>query len=62
MNLHFIPSPLRRLFGVKVPSPKPTYELLDLPGSLGPLLAALDRVDEVTLDTEADNKIGRAHV
>jgi ribonuclease D len=55
MNLHFIPSPLRRLFGVKVPSPKPTYELLDLPGSLGPLLAALDRVDEVTLDTEADN-------
>ena len=55
MNLHFIPSPLRRLLGVKVPSPKPTYELLDLPGSLGPLLAALDRVDEVTLDTEADN-------
>ncbi|MBL9206288.1 MAG: ribonuclease D [Opitutaceae bacterium] len=43
------------MFGVKVPSPKPTYQLLDLPGSLGPLLSALDRVDEVTLDTEADN-------
>jgi ribonuclease D len=55
MNLHFLPLSVRRLFGVKVPSPKPTYQLLDLPGSLGPLLAALDRVDEVTLDTEADN-------
>lgn len=55
MNLHFLPLPVRRILGVKVPSPKPTYELLDQPGSLGPLLKALDRVDEVTLDTEADN-------
>lgn len=55
MNLHFLPLPVRRLFGVKVPSPKPTFQLLDQPGSLSPLLKALDRVDEVTLDTEADN-------
>jgi len=55
MNLRFLPISLRRLFGVKVPSPKPNYQLFDLPGSLGPLLLALDRVDEVTLDTEADN-------
>lgn len=31
------------------------FQLLDQPGSLAPLLAALDRVDEVSLDTEADN-------
>lgn len=55
MKLHFLPLPVRRLLGVKVPSPKPAYYLLDQPGSLGPLIAALDRVDEVTLDTEADN-------
>lgn len=35
---------------------RPThYKLLDRPGSLAPLLAALNRVDEVFLDTEADN-------
>ena len=33
----------------------PVYQLLDQPGSLTPLLAALDRVHEVALDTEADN-------
>lgn len=55
MKLHFLPLPVRRLFGVRVPSPKPAFHLLDQPGSLGPLIAALDRVDEVTLDTEADN-------
>lgn len=55
MILHFLPLPVRRFFGVKVPSPKPSYLLLDQPGSLGPLLTALDRVDEVTMDTEADN-------
>lgn len=61
---------VRRFFGVKPPAPtvtaashrpphhaaRPThYKLLDRPGSLGPLLAALNRVDEVFLDTEADN-------
>lgn len=33
----------------------PEYVLIDQPGLLSPLLAALDRVDEVALDTEADN-------
>jgi ribonuclease D len=55
MIFRFLPFQVRRFFGVTLPSPKPSYYLLDQPGSLGPLLAALDRVDEVTLDTEADN-------
>ncbi len=33
----------------------PAYTLIDTPNQLEPLLAALDRVDEVALDTEADN-------
>lgn len=33
----------------------PHYQLIDQPGQLAPLLAALDRVNEVALDTEADN-------
>lgn len=33
----------------------PEYDLIDQPGQLAPLLAALDDVDEVALDTEADN-------
>ncbi len=33
----------------------PDYRFIDQPGQLAPLLAALDRVDEVSLDTEADN-------
>ena len=35
--------------------PPPAYVLIDQPNQLAPLLAALDRVDEVSLDTEADN-------
>ena len=33
----------------------PAYTLIDQPDQLAPLLAALDTVDEVALDTEADN-------
>jgi ribonuclease D len=33
----------------------PAYTLIDQPDQLSPLLAALDLVDEVALDTEADN-------
>ncbi|AWI09150.1 ribonuclease D [Ereboglobus luteus] len=33
----------------------PEYQLIDQAGQLAPLLEALDRVDEVFLDTEADN-------
>jgi ribonuclease D len=55
MISRFLPSPLRRFLGVKMPSRLPSYLLLDQPGSLAPLLGALEQVDEVALDTEADN-------
>jgi ribonuclease D len=55
MISRFLPSRLRRLFGVKVTSRPPEFQLIDQPAQLAPLLAALDRVDEVALDTEADN-------
>jgi len=49
-----------RRFAVSSPSQLneqtiPAYVLIDTPNQLEPLLAALDRVDEVALDTEADN-------
>jgi ribonuclease D len=55
MISRFLPSQLRRLLGVKVTTRPPVYQLLDQPGSLDPLLAALAHVHEVALDTEADN-------
>ncbi|MEO6567580.1 MAG: HRDC domain-containing protein [Opitutaceae bacterium] len=55
MISRFLPLPVRRLLGVKVTTRPPVYQLLDQPGSLAPLLTALDRVEEVFLDTEADN-------
>lgn len=55
MISRFLPLPVRRLLGVKVKPVTPSYRLLDQPGQLEPLLAAIDRVDEVFLDTEADN-------
>jgi ribonuclease D len=51
----FLPMRLRRFFGVTVQAQPPAYTLIDQPAQLAPLLAALDRVDEVALDTEADN-------
>lgn len=33
----------------------PSFSLIDTPAGLAPLYAALDRVDEVAMDTEADN-------
>lgn len=51
----FLPDAFRRLLSDKVPARPPSYRLIDQPGQLAPLLAALDRVDEVALDTEADN-------
>ncbi|WP_052362194.1 ribonuclease D [Geminisphaera colitermitum] len=50
-----LPRRLRCLLGVKVPARPPTYQLIDQPAQLAPFLAALDRVKEVALDTEADN-------
>lgn len=55
MISRFLPVRLRRLLGVKVTSQPPAYLLIDQPGQLAPLLTALDRVQEVALDTEADN-------
>ena len=55
MISRFLPLRLRRLFGVTVSSRPPEYLLIDQPNQLAPLLAALDRVEEVSLDTEADN-------
>jgi ribonuclease D len=55
MISRFLPTRLRRLLGVKVTTRPPTYNLLDQPGALTPLLAALETADEVALDTEADN-------
>lgn len=55
MISRFLPSRLRRLLGFKVTTRPPSYQLLDQPGSLTPLLTALEKVDEVALDTEADN-------
>src|SRR3954470_23173007 len=55
MISRFLPSQLRRLFGVKVSTRPPSFQLLDQPGSLAPLIRAIERVDEVALDTEADN-------
>lgn len=55
MISRFLPTQLRRLLGVKVTTRPPPYQLLDQPGSLTPLLRAIERVSEVALDTEADN-------
>ena len=55
MISRFLPTQLRRLLGVNVTTRPPPFLLLDQPGSLTPLLRALEKVDEVALDTEADN-------
>lgn len=55
MIKRFLPLRLRRLLGVKTSSIMPGYQLINQSGQLAPLLAALDRADEVALDTEADN-------
>ena len=52
----FRPTLLRRFLDLLVnEATPPTYTLIDQPGQLAPLLAALDRVHECALDTEADN-------
>lgn len=55
MISRFLPHPVRRLLGLKVTSRPPVFSLIDQPEQLAPLLAALDGVEEVSLDTEADN-------
>jgi ribonuclease D len=55
MISRFLPHPVRRLLGAAGPLRPSGYRLIDQPGQLAPLLEALDRVEEVSLDTEADN-------
>jgi ribonuclease D len=55
MISRFLPHPVRRLLGTNPPLRPEQYHLIDQPGQLQPLLEALDQVDEVSLDTEADN-------
>ncbi len=51
----FLPQRFKHLLKPKMPERPSSYLLIDQPGQLAPLLEALDRVDEVALDTEADN-------
>jgi ribonuclease D len=55
MISRFLPHPVRRLIGAAGPVRPSSYRLIDQPEQLAPLLAALDKVEEVSLDTEADN-------
>jgi len=55
MISRFLPHPVRRLLGVKTAGRPPGYQLVDQPGQLAALVAAIQRVEEVALDTEADN-------
>jgi ribonuclease D len=56
MISRFLPHPVRRLFGVKTQHPHISgFSLIEKPGQLEPLLAAIDQDSEVVMDTEADN-------
>jgi ribonuclease D len=55
MISRFLPHPVRRLLGVKRAGRPPRYHLINQGAGLAPLFAALDRVSEVAMDTEADN-------
>jgi ribonuclease D len=56
MISRFLPHPVRRLLGVKTQHPRISgFTLIDQPGQMEPLLAAIDQDSEVVMDTEADN-------
>jgi len=56
MISRFLPHPVRRLLGVKTQHPRISgFSLIDQPGQLPALLAAIDQSNEVVMDTEADN-------
>jgi ribonuclease D len=55
MISRLIPHPVRRFFGVKISARPPEYTLIDHTDQLAPLLENLGKVDEVFMDTEADN-------
>ena len=55
MISRFLPHPVKRLLGVQAAIRPPGFVVIDQPGQLQPLLEAISKVDEVSLDTEADN-------
>jgi ribonuclease D len=60
MISRFIPGSVRRLFGTndakpQMPAQPVSFELVEQPDALAVFLAELGKVDEVALDTEADN-------
>jgi ribonuclease D len=56
MISRFLPHPVRRLLGVKTQHPRISgFTLIEQPGQLEPLLAAIEQDSEVVMDTEADN-------
>jgi ribonuclease D len=55
MISRFLPHPVKRFLGVNIPLRPPGFQMINQPGQLEPLLKAIGRVDEVALDTEADN-------
>ena len=55
MISRYLPVPVRRLLNIKVSPTPPEYLLIYQQNQLAPLLKALEQVDEVSLDTEADN-------
>jgi len=55
MISRFLPSAVRRLLGTPVTARPPGFNLIDHPRQLGSFLNELERVNEVSLDTEADN-------
>ncbi len=56
MISRFLPHPVRRLLGVKTQHPRISgFTLIDQPGQIQPLLEAIEKADEVVMDTEADN-------
>ena len=55
MISRFLPHPVKRFLGVNIPLRPPGFQMINQPGQLAPLLKAIAGVDEVALDTEADN-------
>jgi ribonuclease D len=55
MISRFLPHPVRKLLGVKLSPRTPEYTLIDHPSQMGPLLDALEKATEISMDTEADN-------
>lgn len=55
MISRLLPHPVRRFLGVKVTPRMPEYRMVERNEDLEPLVAAMQKVKEIALDTEADN-------